>query len=32
MPLMWIRSYLVSTAGKVLSATVQRYIQAQGQD
>jgi putative transposase len=32
MPSMWTRSYFVSTAGNVSSATVQRYIEAQGKD
>ena len=30
MPSMWTRSYFVSTAGNVSSATMQRYIEAQG--
>ena len=29
MPSMWTRSYLVSTAGKVASSTIQAYIQNQ---
>jgi REP element-mobilizing transposase RayT len=29
---MWTRSYFVSTAGNIFSATVQRYIEAQGKD
>lgn len=30
LPSMWTRSYFVSTAGNVSSATIQRYIEAQG--
>lgn len=30
MPSMWTRSYYVSTAGNVSSATIRRYIEAQG--
>ena len=32
LPSMWTRSYFVSTAGNVSSATIQKYIEAQGKD
>ena len=32
MPSMWTRSYFVSTAGNVLSETIIKYIEAQGQN
>ena len=32
LPSMWTRAYFVSTAGNVASATIQKYIDAQGKD